>query len=974
MTGVTENAAGDTPPTISVSSAAELQEALANATGGETILLEEGNYGSIEILKLEFSSEVTIRSASAENLATFETLEIAGSSNISFDMIEVDFTPDENTYSWDSAIRISDSSGITFSNSDINGGPAVNGVPPETEAGGLDETGNVLGLPAGRGFTITRCTDITIESCEVSEFENGIVANQTDGLDVLNNEIHHLRSTPLRGGDLDQVVVDGNEFHTFEPWQFGGAGDHGDMVHFWTRPNSQDVASQDITITNNVFQQGEGEALLGIYLDDNGNELGFENVVISGNILYNGNRQGIRIENGDGVVIESNTLLQSSGDEFDGPTIILKDGTTNVSIVDNIVANEMSLGDTENSIVTVENNLVVQSHDPNDKNYAGNLFVNPFAGSQAELIDLQALPNGIVAEMGVGAPLTAYHSTSEGGLSGYIVSEFGDGLDSLHHTFDIAGIVGTDGDIDLNGATIEWSFGDGTTAGGNQVIHTFEQSGLYNIKATINFADGQTLHLSKTIEVNNPIAILADFNDGAKDLSDTANVIHISDSVTFETVGTEQAVRLNGGTVEFESSPDFYNNSEYTLLVDFKKDAGQESAFGRLVNFSGSFAVNVEENGLAVLVKTDAGSQWIRTGDIGLNDSEWHSLALTFSNLEGTATLYVDNVEVGRIEGLDGAIQAGIEGHSIYLGSPWGASFPGLIDNFAFATGAMTAEEIERSSSVLENVNSTAGDSDPTPGDGTDPIDRNLIEGTQSGEIIDGTDAADEIHGVGGQDRIYAGAGDDLVYMGDGNWGLVKGEAGDDIINGGVANDVIFGDEGNDILIGGDGADKLFGGDGNDYLSGGTGRNKLYGEAGDDYLIVGDDDYNLLDGGDGNDTLIGGEGNGTHFGGAGNDLLKSGGGDDNMTGGEGADTFVFTANAGKDVINDFDAAEDVLVFQGLAFQSREDVMLSAFEVHDDLILKLDGADAAFSWSNSNYLRLSDFNLEDLALSNIELFS
>ncbi|WP_170064904.1 Ig-like domain-containing protein [Neisseria iguanae] len=65
---------------------------------------------------------------------------------------------------------------------------------------------------------------------------------------------------------------------------------------------------------------------------------------------------------------------------------------------------------------------------------------------------------------------------------------------------------------------------------------------------------------------------------------------------------------------------------------------------------------------------------------------------------------------------------------------------------------------------------------------------------------------------------------------------------------------------------------------------------------------------NRIDGG--NDTLVGGSGDDILFGGAGNDTL---------TGGEGADKFVFLANSnsGHDVITDFEAGVDKVVFADL---------------------------------------------------------
>lgn len=68
---------------------------------------------------------------------------------------------------------------------------------------------------------------------------------------------------------------------------------------------------------------------------------------------------------------------------------------------------------------------------------------------------------------------------------------------------------------------------------------------------------------------------------------------------------------------------------------------------------------------------------------------------------------------------------------------------------------------------------------------------------------------------------------------------------------------------------------------------------------------------NLVQGTAGNDRLVGT---------AGDDLIRGGDGDDRLTGGAGEDTFVFGADArdgnrDRDVITDFNAAEDTIVFE-----------------------------------------------------------
>jgi Ca2+-binding RTX toxin-like protein len=138
---------------------------------------------------------------------------------------------------------------------------------------------------------------------------------------------------------------------------------------------------------------------------------------------------------------------------------------------------------------------------------------------------------------------------------------------------------------------------------------------------------------------------------------------------------------------------------------------------------------------------------------------------------------------------------------------------------------------------------------------------------------------------LAGNDRIFgstAYADSDVLF----------GLGGNDTIDGGDGNDRISGDGGRDSLLGNDGADTLNGGAGGDRLDGGAGDDVVAGDAGDDRLA----------GGAGADTLRGGAGDDTLSGGAGNDVLSGGGG---------ADAFVLRER-GRDVVQDFALASDVV--------------------------------------------------------------
>lgn len=89
---------------------------------------------------------------------------------------------------------------------------------------------------------------------------------------------------------------------------------------------------------------------------------------------------------------------------------------------------------------------------------------------------------------------------------------------------------------------------------------------------------------------------------------------------------------------------------------------------------------------------------------------------------------------------------------------------------------------------------------------------------------------------------------------------------------------------------------------------------------------------NLVQGTAGNDRLVGTSGD---------DLIRGGAGNDRLTGGAGEDTFVFGADArngvrNRDVITDFNAAEDTILFEaGATIRFIE-------ERNGDLFIQLDG--------------------------------
>ncbi len=340
--------------TLTVTNAAELQSALASAQGGDVISLAAGNYGNVTINK-NFASDVTITSQSSSSPAVLQSLTVNSSSHLVFDGLSVNFTPSASTVTWTPAVSINNSSSITFAHSTVTGGNAITGVDPSATS--TDSTGNVIGLATGYGVLISKSTGVTLSGDDISHFYKGVVIASSDYVTVQGSDLHDTRTTPIVAGGGNHITIDSNHIHDVNPWHWG-SGDHADFLALWTNAG-QASASTDIKVTNNLMEQGSGTAVLGMWLQ--GGDIGYTNVVISGNTFLNGNFQGITIWDVTGASIDHNTLLQTSGSDYkSAPGILLSGGSESISVHDNITGsvNDQS-GSTGALANTLSNNTLV---------------------------------------------------------------------------------------------------------------------------------------------------------------------------------------------------------------------------------------------------------------------------------------------------------------------------------------------------------------------------------------------------------------------------------------------------------------------------------------------------------------------------------------------------------------------------------------------------------------------------------------
>lgn len=298
---------------------------LATAKSGDTLVLAPGNYGALAMSNKHFAQDVTIKGG------TFTSVALAKVSGVTLDGTTVNFTPSAASTSNSQAIRIWGSDDITIVNAKVTGGLSVNGVA--RSATKLDSSGNVLGLPVGKGINVESSTDVVISHSDISRFAKGITFSDVSNLTVSDNDIHALRTTPISGSGHDGLSITGNHTWDSSPWNYGGTGDHGDRIHIWT----DDRPWTNVVISDNLLEQGAGAPMMGIYLDDNLKGFGFPDVLISGNTVIDGNGQGMRLENVSGMVVDNELIWSGTGRAFnDTPRFQVADNVHDVTFLNNI--------------------------------------------------------------------------------------------------------------------------------------------------------------------------------------------------------------------------------------------------------------------------------------------------------------------------------------------------------------------------------------------------------------------------------------------------------------------------------------------------------------------------------------------------------------------------------------------------------------------------------------------------------------
>lgn len=355
-----------------VSSASELQAALRSADGGETILLESGNYGWVTLDNLKFDAPVTIKSADGDGGARFRHITVNKSSQITLDDLTVTFGAAKQQN--DKVIDIRQSDHIKILNSEIIGNP---------------DTKDWSDVP--RGIEVWQNShDIEISDNHLHHVSRAVLFFG-NAMEIKNNLLDDIRLDGFFFGKSTNLLIEDNFLTDF----YRQGRDHADYMQF--DPGTTGPA-RDVVIRGNVMLKGDGngdvQGIFGANHHQDVHDGVYENFLIEDNIYFDTGLNAIQFDTGKNMTVRNNTVLT---DPSDGRVVWIRlhGSQTDGVLEDNVATQVNAEGGAKAS-----GNVVVQYRDAAKANYYGDLFVDPFA-DRATLADL-APKSGSSIEFGSG--------------------------------------------------------------------------------------------------------------------------------------------------------------------------------------------------------------------------------------------------------------------------------------------------------------------------------------------------------------------------------------------------------------------------------------------------------------------------------------------------------------------------------------------------------------------------------------------
>ena len=737
-----------------VSNTQELMKALAEAEGGDQILLAPGEYDDVMLhgvrnnfLK-EFDAPVIITSSDPDNPAEITQLRLHDVSNIHFENIEFNYSFSSGDMYRDKPFHVTKSDNISFSESSFTGEP-------------IADSGTWFdGYGAGFGLSVEGSSNVSVVDNSFDTFFRAAVFGGVDNLEVVGNEVTKMSSDGFNFVAVKDVTIEENHFHNFSFNPESQA--HMDMIQFWT--NGTGSPSTDIVIRGNIMDSSGGDRTQSIFMRNEevdtgraGEEMYYKNVLIEDNVIHNAHTHAITVGATDGLVIRQNTIVRNTETDpsarASNPAITSNDESYNVEIYNNIAPSTVTVKSSAEGN-KVYDNIRTQSSDPTAENYVQNVFVNALGGEHTSLEDLQVIP-GSVAD-GAGSPITQFEGTPDELIAAIRMPE-ATVMEGRGISFDGSFSRSEDGFLTDNGdavfarsaatldgpATFEWKIYD---ADGNMVHQSTGPKldygttapGEYVAELTVTKPSGETATNSTRFEVADANILDLNVVDGvATDTSTYGSKVSVGSSGTYVEAGDISVIKMTESTVvSVARGPQLFGLDSFT--IDFGMQRGSETAgTGEIFRMHLSKTLSLNDNGeLVFSIATQEGRFEITTSGAGLSDTDWHHVSVSYSSADEIAEIYVDGTLVGSGE-VTGLTQE-MASWGPTLGNPWRPSFDGYISDLSMSANASTEAEIQQASKELHAAVQGVDLPDTTPTD-PDPGDQGGLPFPETMFAFDGS-------------------------------------------------------------------------------------------------------------------------------------------------------------------------------------------------------------------------------------------
>ena len=279
---------------ITVTTALQLTSAIANATGGETIMLAPGNYGAVFIRNKAYTAPVTITSSNASDPAVIASLSISQSKNVTLSNIISQY--------------VYKGEPIYHRNNEITGSSNI--MITDVQFIGANDT---AGYGSGYGVVIAgNSNTVTLKNSTMTKWGRALVAYESQNLNIIGNTASDISNDVMNFVMVEDLLLENNYLHSMR--RDPNSGNHADVVQFFT--SGTIVPTKNVIIRGNVFDIASGSWAQSLFMGNEevrlgraGIEMFYQNVLIENNVIRNLHVHGITVGETIGLTIRNNKII-----------------------------------------------------------------------------------------------------------------------------------------------------------------------------------------------------------------------------------------------------------------------------------------------------------------------------------------------------------------------------------------------------------------------------------------------------------------------------------------------------------------------------------------------------------------------------------------------------------------------------------------------------------------------------------------